>query len=181
PGKVIHWRLDGTPAPTPCDARLLEMILRNLLGNAFAFSPSPGEIRVAWDLDGERWRLLVADRGPGIDPDELPHIFTPFYKGRTGRRDSAPRNGIGLAIVAEDVRMQEGRSTVQAPWGEGACFCCEFPCRPLEDIHWTPCRTPSRACCRRAASRSRRAPWRMPQPALGDPPLTPTTPCWPGS
>src|SRR5690606_17901319 len=133
PAKVIHWRLDGTPAPIPCDARLLEMILRNLLGNAFAFSPSPGEIRVAWDLDGERWRLLVADRGPGIDPDELPHIFTPFYKGRTGRRDSAPRNGIGLAIVAEAVRLLEGRITVEATPGEGACFCCEFPYHPLED------------------------------------------------
>ena len=133
PAKEVRWHIAGTPPRIACDARLLEMILRNLLGNAFAFSEGPGEIRVGWEPDGDHWRLTVADSGPGIDPDELAYIFTPFYKGRTGRRDSAPRNGIGLAIVTEAVKLLEGRIAVESTPGEGARFTCEFPLHPLED------------------------------------------------
>ncbi|MCK9562953.1 MAG: HAMP domain-containing histidine kinase [Bacteroidales bacterium] len=127
PDKGPQWHLDGEPDTLHCDARLLEMILRNLVGNAFRFSPDGGRIEVSWSCAERHWRLEVADRGPGIDADELETIFTPFYRGRASRQDTAPRNGIGLAIVDEAVKLLHGRIEVWSNPGQGARFCLECP------------------------------------------------------
>jgi len=127
PDKQVQWQLEGTSDMMRCDARLLEMILRNLIGNAFRFSPAGGIVEVLWSCDDRYWRLEVADCGPGIAADELEAIFTPFYCGRASRQDATPRNGIGLAIVDEAVRLLHGRIEVRSQPGQGARFWLECP------------------------------------------------------
>lgn len=132
PGKVIHWHIAGEPAQMASDPRLLEMILKNLMGNAFYFSSSPGEISVTWATTSDHWLLAVTDRGPGIDADDLEHIFTPFYKGLRGKLDTVPRNGIGLAIVHESVKLLGGKIEVESTLGVGTSFRLALPLYDLD-------------------------------------------------
>ena len=127
PGRAIDWHFDGDSDSVYCDPRLLDMILRNLMGNGFQFCAPGGAIRVTWAQDSHRWRLRVMDDGPGIEENELPHIFTPFYKGRTGRQNKVPKNGIGLAIVKESVSLLKGVIRVDSCPGKGTTFEIEFP------------------------------------------------------
>lgn len=127
PARTIDWQFSGSPQEIDTDARLLEMILKNLLGNAFQFSASTGRIRVSWAEQSDHWQLCVADNGPGIDADEIEHIFTPFYKGRTGRQHAVPKNGIGLAVVRESVNLLNGHIEVESSPGNGAVFRLVFP------------------------------------------------------
>lgn len=127
PGKKIQWRFAGSPADICSDPRLLDMILRNIIGNAFQFTEGGGSISVAWHQDADKWQLSVTDSGPGIDPDEMENIYTPFFKGRTGRQSKVPKNGIGLSIVFECVSLLKGTISASSIPGEGATFTLSFP------------------------------------------------------
>jgi two-component system sensor histidine kinase MtrB len=88
-----------------------------------ATSPTPGDIRV---------RLVVVDAGPGIDPVERQRIFERFYRGSAaGRRGDAEGTGLGLALVAEHVRLHDGRVWAEpGPGGVGTRMVVELPALP---------------------------------------------------
>jgi two-component system sensor histidine kinase GlrK len=127
PNLDVNWRFQGGGDSVYCDPRLLDMILRNLMGNAFQFCAPGGTIAITWARRDQCWQLKVVDDGPGIEENELQHIFTPFYKGRTGRQSKVPKNGIGLAIVKESVSLLKGRIQVHSQPGKGATFEIQFP------------------------------------------------------
>jgi two-component system sensor histidine kinase MprB len=86
--------------------------VNNLLDNAvkFAGTDAPIEVRL------ENGELEIRDHGPGIDPDELPHIFDRFFRGSRSR--SLPGSGLGLAIVRQVVERHAGTiSAAPAPGG----------------------------------------------------------------
>jgi CheY-like chemotaxis protein len=72
--------------------------------------------------------ILVEDSGPGIEPDELAHLFDPFQQARHGRRVGQGA-GLGLAISRHFARMMGGDLTVTSQPGHGATFCLEIPVR----------------------------------------------------
>ena len=80
----------------------LERAVTNLLDNAVKWSPAGAEVFVGLH-DGQ---LVVADQGPGIAPDDLPHVFERFYRATTSREQ--PGSGLGLAIVAQAAREHGG-------------------------------------------------------------------------
>jgi two-component system sensor histidine kinase MprB len=86
-----------------CQAILIERAIWNLVENAAKFSAAdtPIEVVVA---DCE---VRVADRGPGIDPGDLPHVFDRFYRATSDR--SLPGSGLGLAIVRDVVQAHGGQ------------------------------------------------------------------------
>ena len=127
PNKDIDWHIEGEPETLMSDNRLLEMILKNLMSNAFQFSPGGRRIAVTWQAREKDWQIAVADQGPGIAEDEVEHIFTPFFKGRTGREDKIPKNGIGLAIVSESVSLLGGTIDTDSEPGQGTTFTITFP------------------------------------------------------
>jgi signal transduction histidine kinase len=108
------------------DKRRMERVIVNLVENAQTHGG--GIVRVAIEANGSRVRLAVEDRGPGVPPDDRERIFEPFVRGRAaGRRGSADGTGLGLALVAEHVRILGGRVWAQDRPGGGARFVVELP------------------------------------------------------
>jgi two-component system sensor histidine kinase MprB len=94
--------VDGVPAT-------LERAIGNLLDNAAKWSPPGGVVEVGV-RDGE---VTVRDHGPGIDEDDLPHVFDRFYRSAAAR--GMPGSGLGLAIVRQVAEAHGGAVTAERP------------------------------------------------------------------
>jgi two-component system sensor histidine kinase GlrK len=103
------------------DAARLEQVLDNLLSNALKFSPEGGVVKVQMKPDPQAGVLevSVSDTGPGIAPEDLPHIFERFYQGRTKGKHTAG-SGLGLALVKKVVEAHGGRIWIESEKGKGA-------------------------------------------------------------
>lgn len=109
-------------------AQALERALSNPVENAAKFDPSgsqPIEIVV------RAGRIEVRDRGPGIDPDELAHVFERFYRAESAR--SLPGSGLGLSMVQEIAASHGGRVFAENREGGGAVIGFELPVRSAEE------------------------------------------------
>jgi two-component system sensor histidine kinase MprB len=100
---------DLRPWTTHGDAAALERAVVNLLDNAVKFAPPGSEVDVRL-LGGS---LTVRDRGPGIAPEELPHVFERFWRSPTAR--ALPGSGLGLAIAARAARESGGSIGFERP------------------------------------------------------------------
>ncbi len=111
----------GERAWVKADASRLEQVLDNLLSNALKFSPEGGVVKVQMKPDRQAGVLEVAvsDTGPGIAPEDLPHIFERFYQGRTKGKHTAG-SGLGLALAKKVVEAHGGRIWIESEKGKGA-------------------------------------------------------------
>ncbi len=108
------------------DKRRMERVIVNLVENAQ--DHGGGATRLAIEAEGDRIRLVLEDAGPGVPLDERDRIFEPFVRGRAAsRRGSTDGTGLGLALVAEHVRLQGGRVWAEDRPGGGARFVVELP------------------------------------------------------
>lgn len=107
-----------------CDRARMESALCNLLDNAIKFTPSGGNVDIGAEQAEETLRLWVSDDGPGVSPDDLPHIFERFYRGHAS---PAEGSGLGLAIVQSVVQAHDGCVTVESQLDEGSRFVIELP------------------------------------------------------
>lgn len=105
------------------DPEALGNALRNLVENAVVHGPPDSEVTISVTREGA---LAVADRGPGVPLEDRPHIFERFWRGQR-RRASGSGAGLGLAIVAEIVRLHDGSLEVSAAEGGGAVFRIQLP------------------------------------------------------
>ena len=96
----------------------------NLLDNARKWSP-PGRPVAVQCTDGT---VVVRDHGPGIAPDDLPHIFDRFYRSSAAR--GLPGSGLGLAIVAQVVKAEGGTITAENDPTGGARMTMRLPTVP---------------------------------------------------
>jgi two-component system OmpR family sensor kinase len=83
----------------------LRRVVLNLLDNAIKFTPVDGRIEIGVGAQGSTAMLSVRDNGPGIDPNDLGHIFEPFYRSRNA---NGAGSGLGLALSREIVRRHGG-------------------------------------------------------------------------
>jgi signal transduction histidine kinase len=108
------------------DKRRFERIIANLVENASRYAG--GVTRVTVEGRGPTVRIAIDDAGPGIPEEERERIFERFSRGSSGRRRGAgDGTGLGLALVAEHVRLQGGNVSVESAGGAGARFIVEFP------------------------------------------------------
>ena len=81
-----------------------------------------------------RCGIRVVDRGLGIGPEELPHIFKPFYRGRRAMDAQIRGTGVGLSVVRHVVDAHEGRSSVESRPGEGTTVTVDLPVATVADV-----------------------------------------------
>ena len=112
------------------DGPAFESALKNLFENALKYAAQGKWLsvtaRVAQGTKGREVQITVADRGPGIAPKDLPHIFEPFYRGRSVSATTSGA-GLGLCLVERNLRALGGRVTVQSTPGHGTSFTLHLP------------------------------------------------------
>lgn len=116
-----------TQEPLPAvrvDRERFLQLLGNLLANAIKFTPPAGRIEVAAAVSGSEVHCSVTDTGPGIQPDQLPHVFDRFWQATRGDRGGL---GLGLAIVQGIAEAHRGRVWVESNPGRGARFVFAVP------------------------------------------------------
>ena len=112
--------VDGEP-------RRLEQIVVNLLSNALRYTDPGGRVDVAVRPEGDRAVLEVSDTGIGIAEEDLPRVFTRFWRGEKSRSRATGGAGIGLSIVKELARAHGGQVEVESAPGEGSVFRVVIP------------------------------------------------------
>lgn len=103
------------------DAVRIEQVLDNLLSNALKFSPESGVVKAQMVPDQKAGVLVVSvsDMGPGIQAEELPHIFERFYQGSNNSKYSHPGSGLGLALAKKVVEAHGGRIWIESEVNKG--------------------------------------------------------------
>ena len=120
------------PVYAPVDEEKLDRVLGNLLGNAFKFTPAGGTVSVRLSGPAAGWASIeIEDTGPGIRPDDLPHVFERFYRGGQ-EAGSMPGAGIGLALAKECVDRHGGQIRAENRPGGGARFTVRLRTTPAE-------------------------------------------------
>jgi signal transduction histidine kinase len=115
------------------DRGALGLIVRNLLDNAARHAAAGKWVRVRArrEPDGRSVLLTVEDRGPGVLPEDRPHLFEPFYRGRGVAASATPGSGLGLDLVRRAAAAHGGTVAVGAgPGGRGAQFNVRLPAAP---------------------------------------------------
>ncbi|MFF3944281.1 ATP-binding protein [Streptomyces sp. NPDC001902] len=108
------------------DPRRIDVILANLIGNALKHGGSP--VRVKVRQDGDELVVEVADNGPGIPEEVLPHVFDRFFKADASRARSEG-SGLGLSIALENAHIHGGEIAAANNPGGGAVFTLRLPMR----------------------------------------------------
>jgi two-component system, OmpR family, sensor kinase len=117
---------DGSARVLGDEARLAQ-VLRNLVGNAVQHTPPAAGVRVTVTVDREAVRVRIADDGPGIPPEQLPHLFERFWRAEASRSRAHGGSGLGLAIVQAIVTAHGGTVAVTSRPGEGTAFTATLP------------------------------------------------------
>jgi CheY-like chemotaxis protein len=119
-------------AEVPLDEAAYRRALNNLIVNALKYGTDGRWLGVSvTTATGENGapevQVAVSDRGRGIDPAVLPHIFEAFYRGAEAKERQIHGNGLGLSLVKGIAEAHGGRVTVKSTPGAGATFTVELP------------------------------------------------------
>jgi two-component system, OmpR family, sensor histidine kinase BaeS len=126
-GKDIALASQLRPAVVDGEPRRLEQVVVNLLSNALRYTDAGGSVEVSVQADGDHALLAVRDTGIGIAAEDLPRVFTRFWRGEKSRSRATGGAGIGLSIVKELVQAHGGRVTAESAPGEGTVFLVSLP------------------------------------------------------
>src|SRR6266700_2659394 len=105
-GVTISVQLPDDLPLVNIDSGRIEVVLHNLVANALVYGE--GEVHITAEKREDAIIVAVSDNGPGIDPDELPHVFERFYRARHGRQQRSGGTGLGLAICKAFIEAHGG-------------------------------------------------------------------------
>jgi signal transduction histidine kinase len=105
------------------DKNRLKQVLLNILDNSFKFTPNGGNISITVKLESNEVIIQIIDTGCGIEEDELPKVKEKFFKGKNANS----KNGIGLSICDEIIKLHQGRLEISSVVNEGTEVCIILP------------------------------------------------------
>jgi len=137
-----HFQVDMQAADSvplvAADEGALRRALHNLVTNAIKYgaegrwigvSISSASVRGATEV-----QIAVSDHGQGIEAEDLPHLFEPFYRGRSATERQIHGSGLGLSLVKRIADAHGGRITVRSAPGEGATFTLHLPAAKADTV-----------------------------------------------
>ncbi len=104
------------------DPDRIGQVLSNLLTNANKYAPEGARVRLTAAKVGSQVEFTVADNGPGLEPDELDHVFERFWRAESGETQEVGGTGLGLAIAKSLVELHGGAISASSKEGKGATF-----------------------------------------------------------
>jgi heavy metal sensor kinase len=123
----IRLEVAAEAAVVTGDPDRLRELITNLVANAVRYCSPGGHVSCSARVVGNGATLEVSDTGPGIDAEDLPHIFERFYRANKARSRVAGGAGLGLAISKWIVESHGGRIWCDSTPAHGACFIVELP------------------------------------------------------
>ncbi len=123
---AVTFHAERVPA-VQVDPEKMTQVMSNLLSNAVKYTPDGGNIGVRVEGGEKKVRVVVSDSGAGIDPEDLPHLFTKFYQAKNAGKARTKGTGIGLALVRAIVDGHGGNVHVESEIDRGSTFSVEIP------------------------------------------------------
>jgi signal transduction histidine kinase/DNA-binding response OmpR family regulator len=117
------------------DQAKCRQILNNLLSNAFKFTPAGERVAAKLLLSDGTIQLSVADTGPGIHPDDLPHVFNRYFQTTRPDKPAEGGTGIGLALCHEYAHLFGGKIEVESMLGQGTTFRIWIPVKRADNAN----------------------------------------------
>ena len=135
PDRPLELNAEGSIEVSGDDARLRQAV-GNLLANARAHCPPEAEVTVSVSCADDEATIEVADKGPGIEPENLTRVWERFFRADPSRARASGGTGLGLSIVASIAEAHRGRVEVSSTPGEGSSFRVVIPSAPTtEESH----------------------------------------------
>jgi two-component system, OmpR family, sensor kinase len=130
--RTVHLAIERDPK-VPVDRVMLKHALSNVLDNAHKYSPMECAIELSVRVEagegGDRAIVDVRDHGTGMDPDDVPHVFTAFFRGDRSRRRETGGVGLGLTLAKRIVEAHGGTIDLESRRGEGTVVRIALPAR----------------------------------------------------
>jgi signal transduction histidine kinase len=117
----VHVEVEGSSSVVMADAKLLQIVLLNLLLNAVQAVEGRGNVRMSIAANPQGCRISIADTGPGIPPEIRDRIFAPFFTTKSRG------TGLGLPTAKRLVDAHQGRINIDCPSGGGTVVTVVLP------------------------------------------------------
>lgn len=122
--KEIRVSCEGPESTAFCGDRAWTLeALQNILKNCLEYTPCGGNLRISWEENALYAAIAVTDDGPGIAPEDLPHLFERFYRGKNAGQESF---GVGLALAQMIAARENGVILAENAAGGGSRFELRF-------------------------------------------------------
>lgn len=109
------------------DPDRVRQILQNVIGNAVKYTPDGGAVQIQARSDDRQAIVQVSDTGPGLTPEQIAHLFQPYYRTDEARDSQIEGSGLGLFIVKTLVDAQHGDISVESEVEHGTTFSVRLP------------------------------------------------------
>ena len=131
----VSLELPSEALPVSANEAQLRRLLLILIDNALKYTPAGGRVTIQGSAGPTDVTISVADTGPGISPDDLPHVFERFWRADKVRSREAGGTGLGLTIAKQIAELHGAHLGVQSEVGRGSMFTIRLP-KPA----WDPVR-----------------------------------------
>ena len=127
---MLDVQIDGTLPPLVADPAMLRRVIDNLLDNAAKYSEAPAPVALVASAKDGMLQVAVRDEGIGIDPQDMPRLFTPFFRTDRSRARGTGGVGLGMALAKRIVEAHGGSIAVESRPGLGTTVTFRVPGEP---------------------------------------------------
>ncbi len=126
-GVTLNLTHDDNLVPVQADERRLHQVLDNLISNSIKYNRQGGEVRIHVERRHDALQVTLQDKGIGIAPEDLPHIFDKFYRAPREEASQIEGSGLGLSIAKAIIERHGGSISVASELGQGSTFWFVLP------------------------------------------------------